>query len=110
MRYKRMQRRDFLRLGLSAAGLTAWPQRAFPAETATRDVQEQLLALAEEQQRRRRERFAAVSTREQLAELQRALRESFLKLLGGLPVDRDLPPVRATGHIEAEDYSVEKLL
>lgn len=105
-----MQRRDFIRLGLCTAGLAAWPRWGCTADAVRTDLQAQLLALAEEQQRRRRERFAAVSTPQQLAELQGELRASFLKLLGEMPGDRDVPPVRKLGQIEAEDYSIEKLL
>ena len=105
-----MNRRHVLQLGLSGLAVAACHGIVFPAEPAALDVQEQLLAIANEQQRERRARFAAVQSQADLQMLQRSLRESFLRLIGGLPTSTEPPPVQKLGEIEADDYRVEKLL
>ena len=100
-----LSRREFLYAGLAAsAGLSG------AVETATPDVQQQMLALAARQEKRRRQRFAAVTTKADLEALQKSLREAFLKRLDGLPEQTDAPPVKITGRIEADDYLIEKLV
>ena len=42
--------------------------------------------------------------------LQKNLRETFLRLLDGLPERASPPPARITGRIEADGYVVEKLV
>jgi len=98
-----LSRRQFVSLALAAsAGLaTAAEERS--------TVHEQLLDLAARQEERRRARFAAVRTRADLEALQKSLRESFLRLLGGLPEKAGTPPVKKTGRIDADDYVIEKL-
>ncbi len=100
-----LSRREFLYVGLAAsAGLSG------AAETATPDIQQQLLALAARQEKQRRQRFAAVATKADLEALQKSLREAFLKRLDGLPEKTGAPPVQKTGQIEADDYLIEKLV
>jgi cephalosporin-C deacetylase-like acetyl esterase len=99
-------RRDFLYLGLAASlGLA----RSDPTQTNA-NVHQQLLQLAVRHQAERRARFAAVRTKSNLDMLQKELRQTFLGLLDGLPQASAPPPVRVTGRIEAEDYSIEKLV
>jgi cephalosporin-C deacetylase-like acetyl esterase len=74
------------------------------------DVHEQILQIAAEQEKRRRARFAAVSTKSELEALQRELRATFLRLIGGLPELAGAPKVQSTGTIEADDYIIEKLV
>jgi dienelactone hydrolase len=98
-------RRDFLYLSLAAsAGLTA------ADDAGTIDLHQQLLKLAARQEEKRRARFAAVRSKAELEALQTALRQSFLRLLDGLPDSTGAPPVRKTGQIDADDYVVEKLV
>ncbi|MHC5543041.1 alpha/beta hydrolase family protein, partial [Singulisphaera rosea] len=99
-----LSRRGFLACGLAAsAGL------AFGKEGGTVDVHRQILDLAARQERARRAKFAAVRTKAELEALQRSLRESFLRLLGGLPeAERDIPPTSKTGQIRGDGYSIEK--
>src|SRR6476661_4446551 len=98
-----LSRRAFLAAGLAApAAVTAGdPPRA--------DVHRQLLALATEQEKKRRARFAAVKTAADLEALQKDLRQKFLGLLDGLPEPAGPPPAKATGRIEADDYTIDKL-
>jgi dienelactone hydrolase len=98
-----LSRRQFLSLSLAAAGL------ARGADAPAADVHQQLLDLAARQQERRRARFAAVKTKADLEALQKALRETFLRLLDGLPEANGAPPAKETGRIEGDDYLVEKL-
>jgi dienelactone hydrolase len=99
-----LSRREFLYLTLAtSAGLG----RA--AEAAKGNVHDQILAIAGRQQKERRERFAAVRTREQLAALQKSLRDKFLQLLDGLPDVKGKPAVRSVATIEADDYAIDKL-
>src|SRR5262245_53947962 len=99
-----LSRREFLALGLTASAALALAEDAKPA-----NVHRQLLDLAARQEEQRRARFAAVKTRADLEALQKSLRESFLRLLDGLPESKDPPPARVTGQIEADDYLIEKL-
>ncbi len=97
-------RRAFLGSGLAAlAGLG----RAADARPA--NVHDQLLELAARHEERRKSRFAAVRSPADLAALQASLRDTFLKLLGGLPRASGPPPARVTGVIEADGYRIEKL-
>jgi cephalosporin-C deacetylase-like acetyl esterase len=98
-------RRTFLGVGLAAsAGLL----KAANARAA--NVHEQLLELAARQEKDRRARFAAVKSSADLEALQKNLRESFLRLLDGLPASNGPPPARVTGTIDADGYRVEKLV
>ncbi len=98
-----LSRREFLPLALAAsAGLATAAE-----EQAT--VHEQLLDIAKRQEERRRARFAAVRTRADLVTLQKSLRETFLRLLGGLPEKAGPPLVKKTGRIDAGEYVIEKL-
>jgi cephalosporin-C deacetylase-like acetyl esterase len=98
-----LSRRDFLALAAAASALPGYA--AGPKD----DVYRQLLRLAARQEKARRERFAAVKTKDELAALQKSQRETFLKLIGGLPGKPGTPPpVRRTATIDADDYTVEK--
>lgn len=100
-----ISRRQFLGTTIAASASLATAADAQPV-----NVHQQLLDLADEQERQRRARFAAINTRADLEGLQRSLREKFLHLLGGLPESRGVPPVRRLGHIDADDYVVDKLV
>ncbi len=99
-----LSRRDFLYLSAAVpAGLAL-------AGDNPASVHQQLLDLAARQQEQRRARFAAVKTPADLEALQKSLRDSFLKLLDGLPASKGAPQAKITGKIEADDYLVEKLV
>lgn len=100
-----LTRRDLLMYSLAA---TTGLARA--VEATTPDVHQQLLDLAARQERERRARFAAVKTKAELDDLQRALRQAFLRLLDGFPDRPGELRVTKTGRIEAEDYLIEKLV
>jgi dienelactone hydrolase len=74
------------------------------------DLHQQLLELADRQQKERRLHFARAASEADLEMLQKSLREKFLRLLGGLPQSKGVPPARILGKIEAEDYVIEKLM
>jgi cephalosporin-C deacetylase-like acetyl esterase len=100
-----LSRREFLYLSLAAsAGL------ARGADPRHADVHQHLLDLAARQEEKRRARFAAVKTKDDLQALQQELRETFLRLLDGLPEAKGAPPVKKTGRIDADDYLIEKLV
>ena len=82
------------------------------AEPAPRaDVQQELLKLAATAEEARRARFAAVMSAEDVTALQQELRARFLDLLGGLPeAATPVPPVEITGRIEADGYTIDKLV
>jgi len=104
-----LSRRDILRLGIAApAGLLS--ATATAADAASVDVHQQLLELAARQEQHRRARFMAVKSKAELDVLQATLRQTFLRLLDGLPLRVGAPPVRKTGKIEAGDHVVEKLV
>jgi hypothetical protein len=102
-----LSRRGFLLTGLAASVPGA---RAAPPRSERADVHRQLLALAAEQEKRRRAKFAAVKTAAALETLQKELRERFLALLDGLPEPSEPPPVKKTGRIDAADYTIDKLV
>lgn len=103
-----LSRRELIRLGLVASGGLARPGFASPADSP--DVHQQILDLASRYQKERRARFDAVKTRVELEALQGSLRQTFLRLLGGLPEGVEkVPPATITGRIEGEDHVVEKL-
>jgi cephalosporin-C deacetylase-like acetyl esterase len=104
-----LTRRDFLRIGITAPAALA-SAAAPAAEAAPLDIHRQLLELAAHQEHERRDRFLAVKSKANLEVLQTTLRQTFLRLLDGLPARTGPPPVRMTGRIEADDHIVEKLL
>ena len=84
---------------------------AFPVLAVEKpDLHQQLLELAVRQQKDRRAHFAAVTSKADLDTLQKSLRETFLRLLDGLPPSNGIPPAKVTGQIEAEDYVIDKLV
>jgi dienelactone hydrolase/pimeloyl-ACP methyl ester carboxylesterase len=105
----KLTRRELL--GLAAASsvhLARVP--ALYAQQQRQDVHRQLLELAARQQQQRRDRFATVTTPAQLSSLQKSLRDEFIQLIGGLPTSNLSPPVSRTRGVEADDYSIEKLV
>jgi cephalosporin-C deacetylase-like acetyl esterase len=102
-----LSRRELLATGLAVAGL---PLRADEPRPAGANVHKQLLELAAEQEKKRRDRFAAVKNAPDLAALQKELRASFLALLDGLPEAAGAPPVKKTERIDADDYTIDKLV
>ena len=104
-------RREFLELALAGpAGLALSTAIAAKPDAMPADVHHQLLELANRHEATRRARFMAVTSRADLHALQSSLRDTFLRLLDGLPANLGIPPVRKTGMIEADDYIVEKLV
>jgi dienelactone hydrolase len=99
-----LSRREFLSLSLAAAAAPA-----LAADAAGADVHRQLLDLAARQEERRRTHFAAVKTKADLEALQKTLRETFLRLIGGLPEAKGPPPAKVTARVEGDDYVIEKL-
>src|SRR5262249_23039186 len=81
---------------------------AFAGQTS--GLHEQLLDLAERQQKERRAHFAAVTTKADLQTLQQSLRAKLLRALGGLPQSQGVPPAKQLGKIEADDYVIEKFV
>src|SRR5262249_933867 len=100
-----LSRRELLSLALAAPFA-----RALAGADVPPNVHLQILELAAEQERKRRERFAAVKTNTDLARLQKELRDSFLRLLDWTPSPQDPPAAMITGTIDAEDYHVDKLV
>ena len=101
-----LSRRELLLLGLAAASGVGF---AVEEKTGSVDLHQQILDTAKRLEKERRARFEAVKTPEALSALQATLRETFLKLIGGLPELNGVPNVKKTGRIEADDYSIEKL-
>ena len=102
-----LSRRELLLLGLAvSAGVGLAPAE----EAGSEDIHRGLLDLAARYEKERRSRFAAVRTKGELESLRGSLRETFLRLIGGLPGKPAAPPVMRTGQIEGEDYLVEKLV
>lgn len=99
-----LSRRELL---LLAAAVSAGLVRADDAPAD--DLHQFLLDLAARDQASRRERFAAIKGVDELNALQATLRETFLRLLGGLPEHNGPPPATATGRIEGDGYTIEKL-
>jgi cephalosporin-C deacetylase-like acetyl esterase len=104
-----VSRRRFGKLSLATATALASGRRAGAAPDPV-DVHQQILQVAAEQEKQRRARFAAVSSKSELEALQRDLRVTFLRLLGGLPEPAGAPKVQVTGTIDGDDYLVEKLV
>src|SRR4051812_39649718 len=99
-----LSRRTFLGVGLAASARLLRAADARPA-----NLHDQLLDLAAQHEERRRARFAAVRSPADLTALQQSLRDTFLRLIGGLPEPNGPPPARVTGTIEADGYRIEKL-
>ena len=106
----RLTRRELLSMGLAVAGLTTAPGFSALAQLGESDLHQQLLDRAAVFEKERRARFAAVQTPDELGGLQASLRETFLRLIGGLPARHGSPAVKKMGRIEADDYYVEKLV
>src|SRR5438093_1073123 len=102
----RMSSRSTRRFGPGAAVLIV----LLSAGSATADIHQQLLDLARRQETQRRARFAAVRTPAELDALQESLRETFLQLIGGLPKADGAPPFKITAKIDADDYTIDKLV
>jgi hypothetical protein len=102
-----LSRRDFLAAGVTASISVARGDSP-PSEHV--DVHRQLLEIAREQEKKRRARFAAVKSAADLTALQKDLRQKFLGLLDDLPENVGPPAVKKTGRIEADDYTIDKLV
>jgi cephalosporin-C deacetylase-like acetyl esterase len=105
-----LTRRQFLYLGLAAPSLLGQVLAGFTAaaDAPSVNVHQQILELAARQEEQRRARFAAVKSKTDLEALQKSLRETFLRLIDGLPEATGAPPIRKTGQIAADDYLVEQ--
>jgi dienelactone hydrolase len=101
-----LSRRDFLALSAAAAAGIARSEDPRPAA----NVHQQLLDEAGRLEKQRRTRFAAVTSRDELAGLQQELRRKFLDLLDGLPEAGEPPVVQKTGWIDGDDYRLERLV
>lgn len=101
-----LSRREFLATGFAATLPTVHGDE--PRQNV--DVHRQLLNLATEHEKKRRARFVAIKSAEELEALQKELRQKFLALLDGLPESSGPPPVKKTGQIEADDYTIDKLV
>ncbi|HZZ72291.1 MAG TPA: acetylxylan esterase [Pirellulales bacterium] len=107
----RCTRREALKSGLalSAAAMMLGADR--PQRAASDDLQRYLLALAGRFEAERKAQFAAVRSAAELVALQKSLREKLLHAVGGLPERGEKPPAATrTGTLEADDYTIEKLL
>ncbi|HEY7423972.1 MAG TPA: acetylxylan esterase [Gemmataceae bacterium] len=102
-----LSRRDFLAGSLAASVSIACGEAPRPNNS---NVHRQILELAAEQEKKRRARFAAVKSAADLEALQKDLRKTFLALLDGFPEISGPPPVKKTGRIDADDYTVDKLV
>ncbi len=102
-----LSRRAFLATSLAATVSTA---RDDAPPQASKDVHRQLLELAAEHEKKRRARFAAVKSADDLTALQKDRRQRFLALLDGLPEASGAPPIKKTGRIDGEDYTIDKLV
>jgi hypothetical protein len=87
-----LTRCDFLQTGLAASAGLVPLELARAADAPGKDVHQQLLDLAAQQQAERQKRFAAVTSKRELERLLPSLRKSFLDLLDGLPERKGAPP------------------
>jgi dienelactone hydrolase len=72
------------------------------------NVHQQILQIAAQQQARRRARFAAIRSRDELIALKQELRSRFLELLDGLPEKADVPAVHVKGRLVGDGYVIDK--
>lgn len=98
-------RRELLYIGL--AGLL--PQNLL-AQTGKVNLHQEILSLAGEYEQKRRARFAAVQSADELKFLQTELRKLFLELIGGLPTERNVLNIKLTGEFEEKNYIVRKIV
>jgi dienelactone hydrolase len=101
---------SFNRRALLALSLAAAANLSCAQAPERKNVHEQILELAAEQEQKRRQRFAAVKSKEDLAKLQAELHASFLELIGRLPTAKGPPRVEVTGTIDADGYTIDKLV
>lgn len=88
-----------------AEDLTCLPEDARAGANAYARLQQEADAALD----RRRERYEALKTPEQIAEYQQDLREFFIRQLGGFP-ERSPLNARTVGVIDADGYSIEKVI
>ncbi len=100
-------RREFLATGLVAPFAGAYADTKQPSSV---DIHRQILEAAASHERERRKQFATVKSPADLDALQKGLLQKFLDLLDGLPAASGPPPVKIIGRIEADDYTVDKLV
>lgn len=102
-----LSRRELLGTGIVASLSRALGDAPRPEQI---DLHRQILQVAREQEKKRRARFAAVKSAASLEALQKDLRSKFLGLLDGLPEAAEPPRVKKTGRIDADDYTIDKLV
>lgn len=69
-----------------------------------------LQRIAAEQLASRKEQIARISTREQFEARRAAVRQTILKMIGGLPNERPPLNLRRIGRLDRGDYRVEKII
>ena len=62
------------------------------------------------QDEQRRETFAKIKTQEELKALQRATKEKFLNMIGGLPAEKTPLGAKVLGTIQMDGFHIEKLV
>ena len=102
-----MSRREF---GSSSFAALMGIALAQPNQPVVPGVHEQILDLARGFENTRRERYFAIKNKNDLISYQEELREKFLMLIDGLPKVEGLPPVRKFDVIDADDYTITKLV
>ncbi|MFM7315933.1 MAG: alpha/beta hydrolase family protein, partial [bacterium] len=80
------------------------------AQTAQVDLHEEILRWADEHEKARRARFAAVKTPAELKLLQDDLRNRFFHLIGGLPTTRKPIEIKVMGEFNELDYTVRRVI
>lgn len=103
-----LSRRRFLAASLIPVAVEA--AHGISLDGPQTDIHQQLLELAARQEAARTARFEAVRTKADLEILQRELRRSLIRSIGGLPERDGIPPARITATIDGGDYLVEKLV
>ncbi|HEX6739925.1 MAG TPA: acetylxylan esterase, partial [Vicinamibacteria bacterium] len=102
-----------LLLMLALAGADT-PEPLFPplpeGETPRAQLVRYLDAIGHRQLRERREAVARIATREQLEARRAQVRETVLRLMGGLPTERTPLQPRVTGRRQGAGFSVENVI
>ncbi len=95
----------FSRLSLAALLLAVSAQPAKPEELYLR-----LREVALKQLDERKQRVAAIATRDQFEQRRAYVRRTLLSMMGGLPTERTPLNLRRMGTVERGDYRVEKII
>jgi dienelactone hydrolase len=83
---------------------------SFPAAAQAPALRTHLQRIASGQLSARKQRIAAIQTREQQEKRRAEVRENILRMIGGLPADRTPLNLRRMGRIDRGDYRVEKII